>query len=116
MIEKGYGDVTFGSEGIRPEEFFERKKGVDWKGVRAEKGTGGGGSSFYRGIWRRQIGMKKREEFRERVRVETWRKKGRVVKFARSMGEETVSPSHDATVLKEMLVAARRWKKFIVKK
>ena len=27
MIEKGCGDVTFGSEGIRPEEFFERKKG-----------------------------------------------------------------------------------------
>ena len=27
MIEKGYGNVTFGSEGIRPGEYIERKKG-----------------------------------------------------------------------------------------
>ena len=49
--------------------------------------------------------MKKREEFRRRVRAETWRKKGRVAKLL-EVWEETVSPSHDATVLKEMIVAA----------
>ena len=27
MIEMGYGNVTFGSEGIRPGEYIERKKG-----------------------------------------------------------------------------------------
>ena len=40
MIEKGYGNVTFGSEGIRPGEYIERKKG------RIGKGTDGEGSSI----------------------------------------------------------------------
>ena len=42
MIEKCHGIVTFGSEGIRPGEYIERKKGE------------------HRGIWRRQIGTKRR--------------------------------------------------------
>ena len=33
MIEKGYGNVTFGSEGIRPGEYIERKKGELEKGT-----------------------------------------------------------------------------------
>ena len=36
-IEKGYGNVTFGSERIRPGEFFERKKG-ELERSEAEKG------------------------------------------------------------------------------
>ena len=39
MIEKGYGNVTFGSEGIRPGEYIERRKGE------LEKGTWGSSSS-----------------------------------------------------------------------
>ena len=49
--------------------------------------------------------MKKREEFRERVRAQTRRKKGRVAKLLEVLSEEIVSTGHDASVLKEMIVA-----------
>ena len=39
IIEKGYGNVTFGSEGIRPGEYIEREKGE------LEKGTWGSSSA-----------------------------------------------------------------------
>ena len=38
MIEKGYGNVTFGSEGIRPGEYIERKKGELEKGMWGSRG------------------------------------------------------------------------------
>ena len=79
MIEKGCGNVTFGSEKIRPGENIEREKGelerMRRKRVRRRR------IEYRRGIWRRQSGMMKREEFREVVRAETRRKKGRVAKL-----------------------------------
>ena len=53
MIEKGYGNVTFGSEGIRPREYTEREKGelekMRWKRDRRRGSsiveTFGGGKS-----------------------------------------------------------------------
>ena len=45
MIEKGYGNVTFGCEKIRPGEYIERKRG-ELERSQAGKGTGGGGSSI----------------------------------------------------------------------
>ena len=68
MLEKGYGNVTFGSDEIRPGEYIERKK-ENWQGVR------------WKGDRRRRIGMKKREEFRERVRAETCWKTKRAAKL-----------------------------------
>ena len=60
MIEKGYGNVTFGSEGIRPGEYIERTKGElersELERSRRRR------IEFYRGIWQ-------------------WRKKGRVAKL-----------------------------------
>ena len=38
MIEKGHGNVTFGSEGIRPGEYIERKKGELEKGAWGSRG------------------------------------------------------------------------------
>ena len=78
LIEKGYGNVTFGCEKIRPGEYIKRKKG-ELERSEAEKVRAA--EDRVLSIWRRQIGMKKREEFRERVRAETWRKKGRVAKL-----------------------------------
>ena len=67
IIEKGYGNVTFGSEGIRPGEYIERKKGA-WgsRGENQEEKGLAAGIEYCRGIWRRQIGTKKKREFGER--------------------------------------------------
>ena len=65
----GHGNVTFGSEEIRPVKYFERSKKKNWQGVRWKENRRRR-LDFHQGIWRRQIGMKKREEFRERVRAE----------------------------------------------
>ena len=74
MIEKGYGIVTFGCKKSGREKTLNVRR-VRLKRDRRRR------IECCRGIWRRQIGMKKREEFRERVRAETWRKKGRVAKL-----------------------------------
>ena len=39
MIEKGHGEVTFGSEGIRPKEYIERKKGELEMGIWGSSST-----------------------------------------------------------------------------
>ena len=77
MIEKGYGNVTFGCEKSGRENILNVRR-VRLKRDRRRR------IECCRGIWRRQIGMKKREEFRERVRanVAEERKGGEI---ARSM-------------------------------
>ena len=75
MIEKGYGNVTFGSEGIRQREYTEREKGELEKNE-VEKGQTGR-IEYCRDVWRRQIGMKRKRFFGEKVRAETRRTKGR---------------------------------------
>ena len=64
MIEKGYGNGTFGSER------------ENWKRVR-RKTDRRREIEYCRGIWRRQIGTKRKREFGEKVKTGTWRKKGR---------------------------------------
>ena len=89
MIEKGYGNVTFGSERIRPGEHIERKKGELEKGtwrsssastemVRREgtgrvgekgeggKGTDGGGSSIVEAFGGSKSGRRGKENWRRR--------------------------------------------------
>ena len=88
MFEKGYGNVFFWSvkESGREKKLNERRvnrKGVRWKRRRWSIG-------YYRGMWRRQIWMKKREEFRRRVRAETWWKRGRVAKMLEVWDEEFI--------------------------
>ena len=78
MIEKGYGNVTFGSEERFGRESFLNVKRVNVARSEVERRRR---IEFYRGIWRRQIGMKKRGEFRERVRSETWWKTRRAAKM-----------------------------------
>ena len=99
MIENGYGNLTFRSEGIRQGEYIERKKGE------LEKGTWGSSSASIEMVRREgtgQVGenceeekgqmagdralsrhlaeanrMKRKGQFGEKVGAGTWRKKGR---------------------------------------
>ena len=149
MIEKGYGNVTFGSEGIRPGEYIERKKGELEKGtwgsssasteMVCREGTGSGwkkgvrrkrdrrrGIGYCRGIWRRQIGTKRKKriwgEGKNRNLAEE-RKEDQQTRedeheflryliqdtseeIAPTMSEVTVAPGHDTTAIKAMIVAA----------
>ena len=104
MIEKGYGNVTFGSEEIRPGEYIERKKG---ELARSEVERGQAAEDR---VLSRHLAEANREEEERRNQgkgkgrnmVED-KKGGEIV---RCMGEETGSLSHDVTALKEMIVAA----------
>ena len=103
MIENGNGNVTFGSERIRPGEYIERKKG-ELERSEAERGQAADR------VLSRHLAEANRDEEERRIQgkgksrnMAEERKGGEI---ARSMGEEIVSPSHDATMLKEMIVAA----------
>ena len=104
MIEKGYGNVTFGSEEIRPGEFFERKKG---ELARSEVERGQAAEDR---VLSRHLAEANRDEEERRIQGKG---KGRNMvedkkggEIARCMGEKTGSSSHDVTPLKEMIVAA----------
>ena len=102
MIEKGYGNVTFGSERIRPGEYIERKKG-ELERSEVEKGQAAEDR-----VLSRHLAEANRDEEERRIQgkgksrnMAEERKGGEI---ARSMSEEIVSSGHDATVLKEMIV------------
>ena len=104
MIEKGYGDVTFGSEEIRPGEYIERKKG---ELARSEVERGQAAEDR---VLSRPLAEAHRDEEERRIQGKG---KGRNMvedkkggEIARCMGEVTGSSSHDVTALKEMIVAA----------
>ena len=86
MIEKGYGNVTFGSERIRPGEFFERKKG-ELERSEAEKGQAAEDR-----VLSRHLAEANRDE--EERRIQGKGKSGNMAEerkggeIARSMGEE----------------------------
>ena len=124
MVEKGYGNVTFGSEGIRPGEDIERKKGELEKNE-VEKGQTAGDrvllrhlAEAYRDEEERRIrGQGKgRNMVEERKEDQQTREDEREFlryliqdtgdEIAPMMSEVTVAPGHDASALKEMIVAA----------
>ena len=104
MIEKGYGNVTFGSERIRPGEYIERKKGELEKNE-VEKGLTAGDR-----VLSMHLAEANRDEEERRIRGKG---KGRNMaeemkggEIAPMMSEMMVVSGHDATALKEMIVAA----------
>ena len=102
MIEKGYGNVTFGSKKIRPGEFFERKKGE------LERSEAENGQAAEDRVLSRHLAEANRDEKERRIQGKG--KSGNMAEereggeIARSMSEEIVSPGHDATVFKEKIV------------
>ena len=62
MIEKCCGNVTFGSEGMRPGEYFERKKGEPEK-IEVEKGQTAGDR-----VLSRHLAEANRDEEERRIR------------------------------------------------
>ena len=71
MIEKGLWECNFWSERIRPGEYIERKKGELEK-----KGQTAGDRVLSRHLAEANRDEEERR-IREKVRAETWRKKGR---------------------------------------
>ena len=74
IIEKGYGNVTFGSEGIRLGEHIERKKGELEKGTWWSRGEneedGGGRSSIVKAFGGGKSGRRGKENAGQRQRQE----------------------------------------------
>ena len=109
MIEKGHGEVTFGSEGIRPREHIERKKGELEKGtwglsntsieVLRRRGSGGEceeekGLTAADLVMSRYLAEANRDQEEKRMR-----RTGKGMNLTEEKKEQT-------TVMKEMIVAA----------
>ena len=96
-------DVTFGSKKIRPGEYIERKKG-ELERSEAEKGQAAEDR-----VSSRHLAEANRDEEERRIqgkgKIGNMAEERKGGEIARSMSEEIVSPGHDATVLKEMIVA-----------
>ena len=97
-MRRSYGNVTFGSEGIRPGEYIERKEGEQEKGVCGSRGENQQEKGLAAGdrVLSRHLAEANRDEEEKRI----WGKgKGRSLVEERKEDQQT-------TVLKEMIVAA----------